>query len=49
MVTQIFDGKWLGRLVPKNLEESSQDSEEGLEAPLSLYWYFLAGTRENTA
>jgi hypothetical protein len=50
MVAQIFDRKWLGSyLYLNNLEESSQDTEEGLEAPLSLYSYFLDGTRRSTA
>jgi hypothetical protein len=50
MVAQIFDGKWLSSYEDlKNLEDSSQVPEEGLEDPLSLYWYFLAGTRRSTA
>jgi hypothetical protein len=50
MVAQIFDRKWLGSYkYLKNLKESSQNSEEWLEAPLRLYWYFLASTRRITA
>jgi hypothetical protein len=41
--------KSLFPVITKNLEESSQASKEGLEAPFSLYWYLLASKMKSAA